>query len=62
MRVTGNGITNYEYISENDSIVVYGSQCLVVDRQTVSLHLFPVIYDPFFNYYYAEVNEFIVKI
>ena len=37
MRATGNGITSYDYICESDSIVVYGSQCLVVDRQTVSL-------------------------
>lgn len=35
MRATGNGITSYDY-QENDSIVVHGSQCVVVDRQTVS--------------------------
>ena len=36
MRATGSGITNYDYIEENDSLVVHGSQCVVVDRQTVS--------------------------
>ena len=36
MRATGSGITNYDYIEEKDSLVVHGSQCVVVDRQTVS--------------------------
>lgn len=35
MRATGNGITNYDYINESDSIVVYGSHCVVIDRQRV---------------------------
>ena len=36
MRATGSGITSYDYIQENDSVVVHGSQCVVVDRQSVS--------------------------
>ena len=36
MRATGNGITSYNYIHENDSIVVHGSHCVAVDWQSVS--------------------------
>ena len=36
MRATGDGITSYDYMKENDSIVVHGSQCVAVDRQSVS--------------------------
>lgn len=36
MRSTGSGITSYEYIYGEDSIVIHGPQCLVMDRQSVS--------------------------
>ena len=32
MQATGSGITSYDYIQENDLIVVHGSQCVVVDQ------------------------------
>lgn len=36
MRTTGNGITSYDYIRNEDSIVIHGSQCLMINRQCVS--------------------------
>lgn len=44
MRLTGSGITSYEYIRESDSVVVHGPQCLVVDQQTVRLVIIKFIH------------------
>ena len=35
IRTTGNGITSYDYICSKDSIVIHGSQCLVINQQCV---------------------------